>query len=90
MLKLVDKPDLGSGALRRMGSSPFTRTRGPLRKEVVLFCFRKCLIFCPISQKLHFAFLLEMHVLSYSKKIPYRKTNSMSFSWLPSQLSSTR
>lgn len=26
VLKLVDKPDLGSGAVRRMGSTPFTRT----------------------------------------------------------------
>ena len=26
MLKLVDKPDLGSGAERRMGSIPFART----------------------------------------------------------------
>ena len=31
MLELVDNPDLGSGALRRMGSSPFTRTSRPLR-----------------------------------------------------------
>ena len=27
MLKLVDKPDLGSGAERRMGSIPFARTK---------------------------------------------------------------
>ena len=27
MLKLVDKPDLGSGAERRMGSIPFARTQ---------------------------------------------------------------
>ena len=27
VLELVDNPDLGSGALRRMGSSPFTRTQ---------------------------------------------------------------
>ena len=26
MVKLVDMPDLGSGAARREGSSPFTRT----------------------------------------------------------------
>ena len=27
VLKLVDKPDLGSGAARRMGSIPFARTK---------------------------------------------------------------
>ena len=27
VLKLVDKPDLGSGAERRMGSIPFARTK---------------------------------------------------------------
>ena len=27
VLKLVDKPDLGSGAERRMGSIPFARTQ---------------------------------------------------------------
>ena len=32
VLKLVDKPDLGSGAARRMGSIPFARTKAqPLR-----------------------------------------------------------
>ena len=30
VLKLVDKPDLGSGAERRMGSIPFARTRKKL------------------------------------------------------------
>ena len=29
VLELVDNPDLGSGAARRMGSSPFTRTTRP-------------------------------------------------------------
>ena len=37
MLKLVDKPDLGSGAERRMGSIPFARTRGHLHREMSLF-----------------------------------------------------
>ena len=27
MVKLVDMPDLGSGAARRVGSSPITRTK---------------------------------------------------------------
>ena len=31
VLELVDNPDLGSGAARRMGSSPFARTSRPLR-----------------------------------------------------------
>ena len=35
MLKLVDKPDLGSGAERRMGSIPFARTKREL--AMVLF-----------------------------------------------------
>ena len=30
VLKLVDKPDLGSGAERRMGSIPFARTQKKL------------------------------------------------------------
>ncbi len=29
MVKLVDMPDLGSGAARRVGSSPITRTKKP-------------------------------------------------------------
>ena len=45
MLKLVDKPDLGSGAERRMGSIPFARTKRALIlnwlkvKELGLFYF---------------------------------------------------
>ena len=30
--KLVDAPDLGSGVLRRVGSSPIRRTRGYVRE----------------------------------------------------------
>lgn len=30
MAKLVDVPDLGSGAARRVGSSPIIRTKKPL------------------------------------------------------------
>ena len=37
VLKLVDKPDLGSGAVRRMGSIPFARTRGHLHSRMSLF-----------------------------------------------------
>ena len=37
MLKLVDKPDLGSGAERRMGSIPFARTRKKLSYIAGLF-----------------------------------------------------
>ena len=40
MLKLVDKPDLGSGAERRMGSIPFARTRGHLHLRMSLFRIR--------------------------------------------------
>ena len=31
MVKLVDMPDLGSGAARRVGSSPITRTKKLLK-----------------------------------------------------------
>ena len=39
VLKLVDKPDLGSGAVRRMGSIPFARTRGHLHRKMSLFLY---------------------------------------------------
>lgn len=35
VLKLVDKPDLGSGAVRRMGSIPFARTKNLLQSREV-------------------------------------------------------
>ena len=33
MVKLVDMPDLGSGAARRVGSSPIIRTKKLLNRE---------------------------------------------------------
>ena len=45
--KLVDAPDLGSGVLRRVGSSPITRTSGQkriIRKNFPLFYFCNLLI----------------------------------------------
>jgi hypothetical protein len=33
MVKLVDMPDLGSGAARRVGSSPITRTEASLLRS---------------------------------------------------------
>lgn len=36
MAKLVDVPDLGSGAARRVGSSPITRTKASLSRS--FFC----------------------------------------------------
>jgi hypothetical protein len=37
MVKLVDMPDLGSGAARRVGSSPITRTKkASLKREAFL------------------------------------------------------
>ena len=33
MVKLVDMPDLGSGAARRVGSSPITRTKASPFRE---------------------------------------------------------
>jgi hypothetical protein len=39
MVKLVDMPDLGSGAARRVGSSPIIRTeKASLKWEAFLFC----------------------------------------------------
>jgi hypothetical protein len=38
MVKLVDMPDLGSGAARRVGSSPIIRTKKASQFEK-LFCF---------------------------------------------------
>ena len=37
MVKLVDMPDLGSGAARRVGSSPITRTKKASRFEKLFF-----------------------------------------------------
>ena len=45
--KLVDAPDLGSGVLRRVGSSPITRTIGQkriIRENFPLFHFCNSLI----------------------------------------------
>jgi hypothetical protein len=41
MVKLVDMPDLGSGAARRVGSSPITRTRSSIMKVIGLFLCMK-------------------------------------------------
>ena len=38
--KLVDAPDLGSGVLRRVGSSPIRRTRGYVREIWHIFFFQ--------------------------------------------------
>jgi hypothetical protein len=40
MVKLVDMPDLGSGAARRVGSSPIIRTKKAFQKPEKLFYFR--------------------------------------------------
>ena len=37
MVKLVDMPDLGSGAARRVGSSPIIRTESFSSREAFLF-----------------------------------------------------
>ena len=37
MVKLVDMPDLGSGAARRVGSSPIIRTESP-NESLDFFC----------------------------------------------------
>ena len=40
MAELADAPDLGSGALRRGGSSPFSRTNFIAPLEVYFFCLK--------------------------------------------------
>ena len=40
MVKLVDMPDLGSGAARRVGSSPIIRTESP-NESLDFFCGQK-------------------------------------------------
>ena len=37
MVKLVDMPDLGSGAARRVGSSPIIRTKSFSTEKLFLF-----------------------------------------------------
>ncbi len=46
MVKLVDMPDLGSGAARRVGSSPIIRTEKASEKSEA-FLFLKLLINLP-------------------------------------------
>ena len=46
MVKLVDMPDLGSGAARRVGSSPITRTEKALTKVGAFFMGLNWLIIC--------------------------------------------
>jgi hypothetical protein len=48
MVKLVDMPDLGSGAARRVGSSPIIRTEKAPEITQELFCFLMSLIFSVI------------------------------------------
>lgn len=40
MAELADAPDLGSGALRRGGSSPFSRTNFIAPLKVLFFCLK--------------------------------------------------
>ena len=56
MAKLVDAPDLGSGVLRRVGSSPIRRTIGQkriIRENFPLFYFCNSLIIERLSRGLH-------------------------------------
>lgn len=46
MVKLVDMPDLGSGAARRVGSSPIIRTKKASEDIQELFCFYCIFDFC--------------------------------------------
>jgi hypothetical protein len=42
MAKLVDVPDLGSGAARRVGSSPIIRTKKASHLRSFFLCFKVC------------------------------------------------
>ena len=42
MVKLVDVPDLGSGAARRVGSSPIIRTEASTNVEAFFYFFSIC------------------------------------------------
>ena len=45
VVKLVDTPDLGSGASRCVGSSPITRTKKPLKFQRLFFYLYQLLFF---------------------------------------------
>lgn len=63
MAKLVDVPDLGSGAARRVGSSPIIRTKKKLLKNLQkLFCFQN------IFNLPHNIFMLHSENYSTNKK----------------------
>ncbi len=66
--KLVDAPDLGSGAARRVGSIPIIRTKKPADTAVQRASFFERRKFAPQSA---LNFLMESH-----KKIPYKATNN--------------
>lgn len=53
MVKLVDMPDLGSGAARRVGSSPITRTK-KLKRKFGLFLFHSSIFFAFKNHNLNF------------------------------------
>ena len=64
MAKLVDVPDLGSGAARRVGSSPIIRTKKKLLKIFQkLFCFNTYFplsdLFMIVNEFLHLYYFLE-------------------------------
>ena len=44
MVKLVDMPDLGSGAARRVGSSPIIRTKKSKRKFGLFLCIQNTIV----------------------------------------------
>ena len=65
MVKLVDMPDLGSGAARRVGSSPIIRTGKKASEKSEAFLFL-----------LHFVFFLKANLfINYLLQITARLFN---------------
>ncbi len=68
MVKLVDMPDLGSGAARRVGSSPIIRTKKASEDFQKLFCFYYILFFVVkvVDKQIGRMFLIDLHFLFLS------------------------
>ena len=65
MVKLVDMPDLGSGAARRVGSSPIIRTEKKLLRNQKLFCFTYLLLFVAKVVDKGIRMILHLSVVFY-------------------------
>lgn len=68
MAKLVDVPDLGSGAARRVGSSPIIRTKKASEDISEAFLFSKMLIIDPNNSTTSFSSFLYLSQLNKFNK----------------------